>query len=429
MEPREIESAVKFLIPIAFRYGSIVAQFALISLVARALSNDDVGTYFFLSGLVLSGYFLAGFGIPDGLVTESVAIKNDVLSPSGSTTFHTATTYALLLSVAPASLASVAIYYYEDSLQIGIYTGLWLMGYALVFIAAQLLITMGRANSGSFIFYSAVSSTTCIITLPYLLLSESATLERTLQLNATSSMLAGLVALAIPLKHARFKPGLRYSAALSHLWRTGAYIAIGRILQAGIIWMPVWITAATVGKSEAGVVGLACRLLSIVGAVLAAVRFSIRPQITQLAASGDWCRIETLGRSIGFWATLLALSAAVAVATIGETIITALFGEPYSAAATLLLILLGASISESLGGPVDEILKMTGRSNTVLLYQIISAVFMLLLGTALSSTYGAAGICFAFAASFALLYGLQIHNLYAMRGILALPSLPRRIEQ
>lgn len=416
---------MKFLIPIFSRYGSILIQFALVTLIARILPTHETGTYFFISGLVLSLYFFAGLGIPDGLV---------VSCPSASAKGRGMYARALIARGIRCSLASVivisvavgvAVAMYEGSTRIAVSTVIWLCGYCLVFIASQALIALDKIQWGSFIFYSAVNTCLCLTTIPYLLLASNPSLEMVLATNACAAAIAGVAAMLFVLREGGRHVSGTAEVSIAETWKSGALIASGRVVQAGIIWMPVWIAGFLLSKEDTAQIGLACRLLGIVGAVLAAIRFSIRPQIARLAAEGDWKMIERIDRKIAFWASVLAVAAMAATVVIGADVIALVFGEPYRAAAPLLLILLGASLAESIGGPVDEILKMSGNAQSVLVLQGISLGFMAAVGALLSLHEGVAGTAVAFAFSFVLLYGLQIALLYKRRGIFAFPKLPR----
>lgn len=417
---------MKYIIPIISRYGSIAIQFALVALIARHLGADDAGRYFFVAGTVLSLYFLAGFGIPDGLVAACPAEN----ARGNSRAVGALALKGLLYSCALASVVPVSIYVAALSFtgchRTAIYASIWSAGYCLTFIASQTLVSIDKTEFGSFVFYSAVNVCICFTTIPYLLLSENPSLEGTLASNAFAALAAGASSIVFTLRNV-FKLGVDGTAPSVHaLWKNGFRISLGRVVQAAIIWMPVWIAGVLLTHSDSAQLGLAGRLLSIVGALLAAVRFSIRPRIAFLAARGEWQAISGISGRIAQIASIFSLCAMAITWTIGQDLIDRAFGRGYESTATLLLILLGASLAESLGGAVDEALKMSGQAGAVLLSQLVSLILMAAAGILLTGRYGAPGAALASTISFAVMYALQIAWLFRVRGIIALPSLPFR---
>src|SRR6185437_8426820 len=84
------------------------------------------------------------------------------------------------------------------------------------------------------------------------------------------------------------------------------------------------------------------------------------------AARGDWHEIERKGRAIASVASFAAFAALVGALAVGAPLIALLFGEVYRPAAAILCVLLLGTLGECFGGPVDEVLRMTGRSHIVL---------------------------------------------------------------
>jgi O-antigen/teichoic acid export membrane protein len=119
---------------------------------------------------------------------------------------------------------------------------------------------------------------------------------------------------------------------------------------------------------------LASRLAVAVGALIAAVRFAIRPRLAREAALGNWQEIERTVSKIAFFATALAICAVAAAALIGAPLISAVFGAHYIDAAPLTALMLVGTVGESIGGPVDEVLKMSGEAELLLVVQTIAFV-------------------------------------------------------
>lgn len=417
---------MKFLIPILSRYGSILVQFALVTLIARTLPPHDAGAYFLISGVVLSIYFLAGLGIPDGLVAATpVAAVTGGAGAVRNLTMKGLTYSCALSTLVPISTFIVVRSVLND-LQIASHAAIWSAGYSLTFIASQTLVSMKKVQWGSFIFYSAINACLCFSTIPYLIFAASPTLHDTLAINAYTALLAGVAALALTIWQIRKLEKGKTPACIGDLWRNGVLISLGRVVQSAILWMPVWIAGVILTSSDAAQLGLAGRLLSIVGALLAAIRFSIRPTIAFLAIKKDWREIERISSEVAFIASAFALAAMGLTWIFGQDLIQLAFGPSYQPVATLLLILLGATLAESVGGTVDETLKMSMRSGVVLTSQITALAFMITAGVPLTIHFGAAGAALASALSFGVMYGIQIARTFRLYGIVSYPKFPSR---
>lgn len=414
----------KYAAPIGARYSSIVIQFVVIAAVTRLLSQADAGHYFVIMGLVLATYFLAGAGLPDGIVR---------FAPAAAATGRTEDAAILIRRGYVYSLATVplggtfvgsitAIYFGEPA--IAALSGAWWMSYGIIFVCAQFIVAGGRSELGTALFYSAASTGQMLISLPIILIFRLRTLDTILFAITTGTFISAAVCLVIawrtsdPAKH---NIGIDFSEA----WRQGATIAAGRVVQSCFLWSPVWVVSLTLGPSDAALVGIACRLVSAVAAVIAAIRFSIRPALARDAICGRWQAIKVRSCRIAFYTTLLALAAIITTALVGDVLVAWAFGTEYSVAGNITALMLIGTLGESFGGPVDEILRMSGHATDVVAAQTgalaLGACAQALAGwfgglTALAVTYGLI---------FFLLYVVLIGRLWHLKGILVLPRAMR----
>lgn len=417
---------MKILIPIISRYSSILVQFLLVTLIARALTPDDAGTYFLVSGLTLATYFLAGLGIPDGLVAACPAAR---ALGNGNAVRHMAMK-GVAYSCGISLILPITVYLLFRALQheasIALPASILCMGYSFTFIAAQTLVATEKVQPGSFVFYSAINTCLCFTTVPYLLIAKSPGLIDVLAINAHTALAAGGASLAFTIWHVHKLTGGGSSVSLVGLWKNGLLISLGRVVQASILWMPVWIAGILLTNADAALLGLAGRLLSIVGALLAAIRFAIRPTLAFLASRNDWRAVERISGNVALVASAFSVAAMATAWLFGEDLIALVFGESYRPASALLFIMLGATLAESVGGAVDEILKMSSKSGVVLASQIIALLAIAVLGPLLTLHYGARGAAAASVISFATMYGIQIFYASRFYGIAAFPKITYR---
>lgn len=409
-----------YLAALASRYAALAIQFGIVLLVTRTLPQDEAGRYFLSFGIVATLFCLAGGGLPDGLVKT---LGEDIAAGRRGAvrrTIHRAGRVTLATGAALVTLAAtLAIALGLDATQVGL-TALWGLCSGLLFFVAQILVALRHAGAGSFFFYGATNAALLITSLPYLALAARPTLTGLLLATAMASALA--LALALVTLGRRLRP---YPAqAPGHLlpaFRAGLPMAAARVLQAMLYWIPVWVAGARLGAAEASVLATAGRLLIAVSALIAALRFSVRPAVVAAAAAGDWPEIKRTGRNLSLLATLATLAAMAGLLGFGQPVLTALFGPEYAGTWALLLILLVGALAEAVGGPVDEILKMTGHAPAVLLGLIVAAGVETALALAFAGQ-GLAALAWGQSLAFCGLYAFQIHYLRRVSGVLILPG-------
>ncbi|WP_083656729.1 heparinase II/III domain-containing protein [Mongoliimonas terrestris] len=418
---------MKFLVPIFSRYGAIAVQFFLVFLVTQSLSQHDAGIYLSLFGFVLTTYFAAGLGLPDGAIKEYAELNAHGKPREARRLLSNSLQHSILSVLGISTLILLALwgFAYENS----VFIAIWWLSYGTTFVTAQTLVASGRQQLGTFIFYSAINVSLLAVVVPFLALSNQITLEELLGLTALASFLAAGAALAIVLTSIERFPLSSIDAHMVRAWRVGASIALGRTIQAAIIWSPVWIAVQLLGPHAGALMGLATRLVSAVAAAIAATRFSIRPELAAFAARNDWVKIRDYGSRIALAATSLSLAAMIGNAVVGEQVIGYLYGPSYVEVYLLIAILLFGTLGESIGGPVDEVLKMSGSAQKVLQFQFAIAFVGVALQFALGNYLGLGGVALGYSISFSLLYLMQIIHLKRARGIVILPQAPKKIRK
>jgi O-antigen/teichoic acid export membrane protein len=302
----------------------------------------------------------------------------------------------------------------------------WWLSYGIVYFSSQGLVAVRREELGSFFFYSSINLATFAALAMYLLVAPRPELAGAI---ATATF-AALVAASISLYAlARLAPagrsGLR--VPLKEASQVGASIVAARVLQGLLFWIPVWTVAHAFSPARAAVFAIASRLLFGVMGALAAVRFSVRPAIVAAIALDRWPDIERDGRRIAIVACAAVILAILATLAVGEPILGAFFGEQYRPAAMILVVLLLGGLGESIGGPVDEVIKMSGGQSIALVAigVVVAVEFCLAL---IGARGGLLWVAAAQAAAFWLLYGFYVFYLQSRCGVLLLPVIRRQVS-
>lgn len=407
---------------IVFRYISIVLQFLIVFLIARRLSPHDAGVYFMVFGAITSTYFIAGLGLADGLMKElaeaAATGRPELLRPLliGGGVASASISFAMVAIALSAGAGLGASY---DLL---VPACVWWLCYGTIFFAAQVLVGFEHRSLGAFFFYSSMNLFLLGTLVPYLLLAKSPSVASTIDVS-----LIGAVPCAICAMTAVVVVGLRTATSqvkvrLAPAFVLGFKIAIIRVLQTAIYWIPAWAAGLVLGSSDASLLGVAGRLAVAIGAIMATIRFNVRPSIVAAAAQGDWGSLEYLGRSIATAATALSVGALLVTILVGGPVFAFVFGAAYRPVGVILSVLLVGTVGECIGGPVDEMLKMTGGA-TVVLYIIVVAVAV---DAALSFGLATLGPAFAAAGQAVALVGMYVAMIWELRrrrGIVVRPSL------
>jgi O-antigen/teichoic acid export membrane protein len=343
----------------------MVLQFGTFIFVARRLSSQDLGIYYEAFGLLNTTYFLAGLGLPDGLVryVARAAAVGDRSQVRGLVVRSGAITAGLTLLT--GSVAALCLWH-QLSGRLLLLVTVWWLCYGILFFGSQALVAVGITSWGAFFFYPASSVALFATTVPYLLWTLRPTIKGTLMATAIGAAICAVAAISATVWYLRPFPASSSRHPIRPLLRLGSVIAITRVLQTSLYWIPVWAMGAAHGAAAAGTIGTASRLNAGIAAVMGAVRFTIRPLIVRHAATGNWQGIARESRKVATVASICIVAAFIGTLGAGAWAIGLVFGRKFQAAAPILAVFLVGTLGECIGGPVDEILRMTGKADWVL---------------------------------------------------------------
>lgn len=413
---------------LASRYGALAVQFLIVVLVARCLAKADAGTYLLVFGAITTTSVFAGFGAPDGLVKAIPELLDRGAPAAARAAIARSALITLVSSLLIVGGLMGGALLRGMAPGIAILAALWWLAYAAVFFSGQALVALRRESLGAFVFYALNNLLLLVTTAPYLVFAAHADVAGALQASVIAGALAALTGAALVFRATRALGSSGPEGLAVETSRLGLTIATARGFQAALYWIPAWAVAAASGPADAAEMGAAGRLLIAATAVIAVFRFTIRGRIVAAGVRGDRPAIERMARGSATIATLSALAALGAVLVAGPFVIGLLFGPSFRGAAAVLAVLLVGAIGESVGGPVDEVLKYQGFPNAVLAGLVVTVAIECLLAWILAP-YGALAAAWAQAIAFCGMYAFQILYCRAKLGILILPYLsPRQVR-
>jgi len=422
--------------PVAWRYLAILVQFLVFLLVARRLPVPDAAFYFSAFGVVTVASFTVGLGMPDGAVRQLPSFAAEQADEDALELVRSVLRFAVATVSVPLVLLTIL---YTTSNRAGPSTmlvGLWWAGYCTVFTLAQLITGLGRPATGAFAAYSATNICYVCTVVPYLLLSPDPTLRGALATGVIAVAIA-CIGLAIllgrllapmriragafsvdPDSRTLMQPRLRRSRVRRSTSSTGSRhgrralqdglpIVCTRLLQSSLPWTPVWVLTIISLPLEAATYAAASRFVVAATAVIAALRFAVRPQVVVLFKENKRSEIAQLSRRASKLAAVPPLLALGVLLVGGQEAMTYILGEAYSGAGLVLMVLLLGVLGEAYGGVSDEILKMIGQARIVIVTLTIS-VALQLLGTLALARVGVVAVAGVSALAFATQYLLQV---------------------
>lgn len=413
------------LITVALRYGAIAVQFLVLAVLARHLTVDDYGRYMLVLGAVWATFTLLGLGASETFVRDApVHIQrgcpNEVANLVGGT-LAVALGSALCIALT-SGLALWTIPLDPTTKTMVAFIIAFVIANGLVFNAAQLLLGAGFHGLGSFFYYPAVNLSLLVSSIPYVVLAKSPSFQGVAVATSLAGLITASLALLIVLRCIR--PTRPTSGSIRHLVRVGSRLSFARAMGYLGVWLPIFLAGAILAPVQAGYLGTANRLAFAVGAVIAAMRFAVRPSIVRAFDQGDRQSIRLTCGRLASMAFALACIAIVVSAVAGDAIFKIAFGADLVPAAPLLTILLLGTAFEAFCGPVDEVLKMTGNEGRVITILMV-AVGISTVALFVVSSLGVSALAWVQVGYAVIIFGTMVLIVRLHLGIWLLPILPR----
>lgn len=415
------------LFSVIFRYVGIALQFCILLVIARATSPDDYGKYIIVLSAAMPIYFVIGFGASESFVRESSAHVNQTGSAvrrlSGAVLLSSAMTAFIIIIIAliiTMSESGPQIHYDSMLLFLALF-----IGNGLVFNSAQLLLGLGKSRLAGFLFYPAANISMFIALIGYVSLTHDPNFHGIALWTSAGAAATAAISLAFAIYYGR--PIWPKQSDIKFLLSSGFRLAILRALYSMGLWLPTFMAGLLLSHADAAYLGTASRLAMAIAAVTAAVRFAIRPAIVRAFAAGEPKRIQQICGNAATVTFSMALIAVVGSLFLGPTLLEASFGPDFVAAAPLMSILLIGVAIEAFGGPIDEVMKMTGNDKTLLwLFSLL--IPLLILGLWLTSFVNVASMAFAQVVYVSSLFGGMLYAIKKSLGIFLHPIWPNSLQ-
>jgi O-antigen/teichoic acid export membrane protein len=379
-------------------------------LLPLGLAVDDVGVFFFVQAIVSAAVVIAQLGLPmtiPGIVSHAIAVEDrgrarivaigtiKISSISGlavgcligAGAFGLGTN-ANTLSSQISSLVALMIPLIAAGALLGVLAEIHRALYGMV-AASFLPAFQGLTVSGYIIFALAFK-------LP---LSISNLLTASV-LAAVAGIVLGLVQLWRMMRpwQRMSKSLARPSDILAESWPN--FITAMSFVAAS--QLDIWVVGLGGSASDVGCYGLALRIGSILSIPLTIVSLTILPHIVTNWARNRRLYLQWLLSLSATGATFVALVGFVLFAGFGKNIIRMIWGDAYSQAFGVALILGAGQVIFSAGGVAGYVLILLGRQKVAMVSTLLIASVTVLLAVWAMFNFGIPGVAAVYAASSAL---------------------------
>lgn len=356
------------ILTIVYRYFGTVLQFVILSILANSVSVKDYGLYLMCLGFVFSYHYIVGFGASESAVSRlpgCVLEKNDEEVGRIVGSVFVSTLFSLMVLLLLALLVFLVQPFVGVVNTAIVFVLVFLGTTGILFNGSQLLLGLGRASIGSFFFYPATNLTLLFSTVPTALFVDEVDFVN-LAFATTIGSLTAATGVMVVCFRSIDKKRLSWSLGeTKNLVIQGIGLTAVRMLHVVSFWIPTMVAGFMLSPSSAGLIGTAGRLAIAVSAVIAAIRFTVRPSIVRALKVQDMAYIRKVAGSVAFLTTALGLAAIVANQLFGSVLIGVFFGENLVSITPILTVLLLSVCAEGIFGPVDEIMKLSNGKKTV----------------------------------------------------------------
>ncbi|MHA3683341.1 oligosaccharide flippase family protein [Leucobacter sp. HY1908] len=201
----------------------------------------------------------------------------------------------------------------------------------------------------------------------------------------------------------------RVTAAVSSLPLRGSGIparvikfSLPRVVSAALeqmlVWLSVLIVGVTGGAAEAGVYGVAARLVAAGLVVDAALRVVVAPLFSRLHNRGDFEGVGTLHVTATTWLVLFSAPIFILIAVFSPVVLS-VFGAEFVGGSTALTVMCVGVLTAFLAGNVQTILLTAGRSGLAAVNKAIVVVLNVALIPPFMAMWGVTGAAVAFTAA------------------------------
>lgn len=390
------------------RITAVGAGFMVNAFIARLVSAEEVGAYFLLISVVSAGSLFAALGMP-------VAVVRLVAQAMAQKTFGVArktVTKALRVTFVSTAITALLLGLGGDVIGLGIFHSPTMANVMWLGAAQLMLLVLLNVLAESFRGFHDVrlatifgnNTSTTLLMMLFLAVAVRSNEAVGLSYILTNLILAGAISVLFA--------ALLMQRRLARL-DTSANIPTRSILELGLPMMvssvaiflltqaDLWILGMFSSAEDVAVYGAATRLAVLIYMPLLISNTMLAPFISEMYSQGKVAQLETV---IRVTASLSALPAVVMLFVFifaGESILTLAYGDYYSKAHLLLILIgIGQCVNVLSGSGMTTLLN-TGHQKAVMNISIVFGGLIVIGAFAMVGRYGVFGVALVSGSMFA----------------------------
>ncbi|MFK5949366.1 MAG: oligosaccharide flippase family protein [Methylococcales bacterium] len=382
-------------------------------LVSRILTTHDVGVYYLIFSIVISGSMFGQLGLNRTVVkftANALASNNSGVARSTAIRMLTIVTLVsavyLTASYIPYTSNLIAMTFGESSLQqYLLIIGLWMALNTLRVFLAELFrgahnIKMAAITQRILVNVIFLAGLTAIW-----IYNSSTSLDSILILITASTLIVVIIAIIFNTIWVKQLPAGQpepYRSILS----ASAPLFISQSLLLLSNQFPIWVLGATQAESSVAVYAIASRIAFIVSLPLLIANNVIMPLVAGMYKTNQHEKLSRLLSYSVVVTSILSTIIAILFFLYGDKTLTLLFGADYTKGYTSLIFLSIGLLFNVYAGSSAILLAMSGNESSILFSISMSVIITILASFILIPAYGSAGAAISYSS------GLIIYNFF-----------------
>jgi len=384
------------------QFVSTIAALAATSLLARLLAPRDLGIYFIAFSIVSLASLLAQFGLGRTVVrmtAESVGaaqtgrarevIRKSFLVLAISTAAISIAMYAFGLEILATSVFGVP----GMADHVGVVV-LWFATLAVRSIVVEAFRGLHDLRGANLFGDVTTRCLFLVLLIASWICFKEVTIGGVIALNVAALAVTAAAGLFV-LHRKALPPATASDVSMAGLVSASWPVLLTDLANGARSQADIWLLGILSDAQSVAVYGAASRLALLVPMPIIVLSTVTAPYIASLFSSGRQSQLQVMITRTTAFATILAAAAVLSYFVAGVPLVRLLYGEAYTDAYPLLVILAIGQLIAVIIGPCALMLTMTGHQKEVMLLTAGSSVVLALLGVALIRVFGPLGMALA----------------------------------
>ena len=399
------------------KIATAISSLLISGLLTRLLSPDDVGVYFLTLSLITVFSVAAQLGLNRAVVlltAEAIAsMEKEKIRPLLMRIFTIATIctlcLALLMATGTGNWIATVLFHSSAMANVINLAALWIISFTIQSLLAETFRGLHDIRM-AVIFQSLLTNLILLSLLVFSwLIIQQATLSFILILTISSGVISILLGTFLLVNKLRaLPPSLDSGLSVLDIMRIAWPLLVTSLMTLVMGQTSVWVLGMFRSHDEVALYGAAVRLIALVAMPLLITNAVLPPVITELFIQRKYLKMEQMLRTVATLTAVPALAVILFFIFFGGFTLDLVFGEYYTGASVILMILSIGHAANIIAGSCGLTLMMTGHQSVIMYITVFSGFLNLGLSLATVGPYGVIGVAFASATTLLIQNALML---------------------